>query len=141
MVNIEILTEEKSPVYADNGSAGADLRSVIDYILKVGEIKLIPTGIKMAIPTGYEVQIRPRSGLALKYGITMPNSPGTIDCSYRGEIGVILQNLGNNDFEILSGDRIAQMVVSKYEVGNFIRVDKLSETTRGEGGFGHTGVK
>lgn len=140
MVKIEVTAEEYLPIYATEGSAGADLKSVIDYILRTGERKLIPTGIRMAIPNEYEVQIRPRSGLALKYGITMPNAPGTIDSDYRGEVGVILQNLGEWDFEIKKGDRIAQMIVGKYSVADFVKVDKLNETERGEGGFGSTGT-
>jgi dUTP pyrophosphatase len=140
LINIEVTAEEYLPLYATEGSAGADLRSVINYTLKKGEIKLFPTGIKMAIPVGYEVQIRPRSGLALKHGITLPNSPGTIDSDYRQDIGVILQNLGESDFEIKKGDRIAQMVLAKYETAQFIITDELDKTER-NGGFGSTGVK
>ncbi len=139
MVKIQVTAKEYLPIYATEGSAGADLKSVINYILEVGERKVIPTGIKMAIPNEYEVQIRPRSGLALKYGITMPNSPGTIDSDYRGEVGVILQNLGEEPFVINEGDRIAQMVLSKHSVADFIKVEKLDETER-TGGFGSTGV-
>ena len=139
MVKIQVTAKEYLPIYATEGSAGADLKSVINYILEVGERKVIPTGIKMAIPNEYEVQIRPRSGLALKYGITMPNSPGTIDSDYRNEVGVILQNLGEEPFVINKGDRIAQMVLAKHSVANFIKVEKLDETER-TGGFGSTGV-
>lgn len=141
MINIEVTAEEFLPVYATEGSAGADLRSMIDYNLQIGEIKLIPTGIKMAIPVGYEVQVRPRSGLALKHGITIPNSPGTIDSDYRGDVGVILQNSGSEPFEIKKGDRIAQMVLAEYKTAQFNITDKLSETKRGAGGFSSTGVK
>lgn len=141
MINIEVIAEKHLPVYATENSAGADLRSIIDYTLKVGEIKLISTGIRMAVPNGFEVQIRPRSGLALKHGITIPNSPGTIDSDYRGDIGVILQNLGNKDFEIKSGDRVAQMVLAEHKTIKFIITDELNETKRGDGGFSSTGIK
>ena len=118
-----------------------DLRANIDtpVILKPLERKLIPTGLFIALPDGYEAQIRPRSGLALKNGITVLNTPGTIDADYRGEIGVILINLSNEPFTINDGDRICQMVISKYETIEWTSVQILSETTRGEGGFGHSG--
>ena len=125
-------------------SAGADLRAFIKndkIILKSMERKLIPTGIKMEIPVGYEVQIRPRSGLAIKNGIAVINSPGTIDSDYRGEIGVLLVNLSDELFEINNGDRIAQMVLAKYEPLNFIEVSEISISERGEKGFGSTGNK
>ena len=138
MVKIQVIANEYLPIYATKGSAGADLKSVINYILEVGERKVIPTGIKMAIPNEYEVQIRPRSGLALKHGITMPNAPGTIDSDYRNEVGVILQNLGEEPFVINKGDRIAQMVLAKHSVADFVKVDKLDETER-TGGYGSTG--
>lgn len=130
------------PTFASIGSAGMDLYANIfeDTIIKNGEIKLIPTGIKISIPNGYEVQIRPRSGLAFKHGITVLNSPGTIDSDYRGEIGIILINHGKEDFVIKRGDRIAQMVINEVIMKNFIEVDTLDETTRGSGGFGHSGV-
>jgi dUTP pyrophosphatase len=108
-------------------------------LLKPGERKLIPTGLFFEIPEGYEVQIRPRSGLAIKNGITVLNSPGTIDADYRGEVCIILINLGNEDFEIHSGDRIAQMIVSKFEHSSWLEVEELNSTDRGAGGFGHTG--
>ena len=111
-----------------------------DVVLKKGMRKLIPTGIFMEIPSGYEVQIRPRSGLAIKNGITVLNSPGTIDSDYRGEICIILVNLGDEDFEIKSGDRIAQIIVAPVTIGNFIQTDFISVTERGSGGFGSTGV-
>ncbi len=101
---------------------------------------LVPTGLYMALPEGYEAQVRPRSGLALKYGITVLNSPGTIDADYRGEIGVILVNLGQEDFVVRDGERIAQMVIARYEQAEFVSVETLDKTERGEGGFGHSGV-
>ncbi len=129
------------PQYMTTGSAGMDLYANVTepVVLKVGEIKLIKTGISIAIPNGFEAQIRPRSGLALKHGITMVNSPGTIDADYRGEIGVILINAGGNDFIINRGDRVAQMVINQVLIVQFQQVDSLDETIRGDGGFGHTG--
>jgi dUTP pyrophosphatase len=118
--------------------AGMDLCSVEDVVLAPGEIKLVPTGLAIELPPGYEAQLRPRSGLALKYGITLPNSPGTIDPSYRGEIRVILQNLGSQPFEIQPGERIAQMVIARYEAIEW-EEGELSDTLRGEGGFGSSG--
>lgn len=130
------------PKYETPDSAGMDLRANIDaeYIIEPGERILIPTGLKMAIPSGYECQIRPRSGLALKKGITVLNTPGTIDASYRGEVGVIIINHSNDTFTINPGDRIAQAVFNKVEYVELEEVDELDETERGEGGFGHTGV-
>lgn len=129
------------PSYATAQSAGMDLRASIDapITLQPWERKLVPTGLRIALPDGYEAQVRPRSGLALKKGIAVLNSPGTIDADYRGEIGVILINLSNEPFEILDGDRIAQMVISRYEQAEWEQVTILDETERGEGGFGHTG--
>ena len=120
-----------------------DLRANIDepITLKPMERKLIPTGLHIALPAGYEAQVRPRSGLALKKGITVLNSPGTIDADYRGEIGVLLINLSQEDFIVNDGERVAQMVIAKHEQGDFIEVETLDETERGEGGYGHTGVK
>ena len=109
--------------------------------MKPLERRLIPTGLHIAMPVGYEAQVRPRSGLALKKGITVLNSPGTIDADYRGEIGVVLINLSQEDFVVNDGERIAQMVIARCEQGEFITVDVLDETERGEGGYGHTGVK
>ena len=131
------------PEYGSVGAAGLDLRAdIIDpVVLKPFERKLIPTGLYMEIPTGYEVQIRPRSGLAVKHGITVLNTPGTVDSDYVGEICVCLINLSNEDFVVNPGDRIAQMVLAKHEVVEWEVVDALSETERGEGGFGSTGVK
>ena len=143
MVQVEIINKSKHelPKYSTIQSAGLDLRANIDtpVILKPLERKLIPTGLFIALPDGYEAQIRPRSGLALKNGITVLNTPGTIDADYRGEIGVILINLSNEPFTINDGDRICQMVISKYVTIEWTSVQILSETTRGEGGFGHSG--
>lgn len=129
------------PKYETECSAGMDLRANIEQsiILHPMERMLVPTGLFMEIEQGYEAQIRPRSGMALKNGITVLNSPGTIDADYRGEIKVLLVNLSNSDFGINSGDRIAQMIIAKYEKAEIVEVDKLSDTVRGEGGFGHTG--
>lgn len=129
----------KIPEYATEGSAGVDLRSTVKCTIKAGERMLIPTGIKISIPKNYEAQIRPRSGLALKHGIILPNSPGTIDSDYRGEIGVIILNAGNEIFEVNIGDRVAQMVFVPVTRAIFEEVDSLDETKRGEGGFGSTG--
>ena len=130
------------PEYADVGSAGMDLRANIleSCTLAPMERKLIPTGLHIGLPFGFEAQVRPRSGLALKKGITVLNTPGTIDSSYRGEIGVILINLSNEPFEINPGDRIAQLVVARHSVVKWREVEELNETERGSGGFGHTGV-
>jgi len=145
MISIKIVnsSNNKTPSLATKGAAGADIRAFIENktILKPMERKLISTGLKIEIPFGYEVQIRPRSGLAFKNGITVINSPGTIDSDYRGEIGILLINLSNENFEINNGDRIAQMVLSKYEVPNFIETSKISISQRGEDGFGSTGKK
>ena len=131
------------PTYMTSGSAGVDLYAAIDdeLILKPGERMLIPTGIKVALPPGYEAQIRPRSGLAIKFGITLLNSPGTIDSDYRGEIKVILVNLGDKGFKVKPEDRIAQMIVQKYQQVEFVEIDELPSTDRDEGGFGHTDHK
>ena len=143
MVQVEIINKSRHelPKYSTIQSAGLDLRANIDtpVILKPLDRKLIPTGLFIALPDGYEAQIRPRSGLALKNGITVLNTPGTIDADYRGEIGVILINLSNEPFTINDGDRICQMVISKYETIEWTSVQILSVTTRGEGGFGHSG--
>lgn len=145
MVKIEVINKSINPLpqYETENSAGMDLRADIEkeIILNPMERKLIPTGLYMALPEGYEAQIRPRSGLAIKNGITCLNAPGTIDADYRGNVGVILINLSTYPFIINPGDRIAQMVISKYEKAQFALVEKLSETSRGDGGFGHSGVK
>ncbi|MBR7171663.1 MAG: dUTP diphosphatase, partial [Prevotella sp.] len=129
--------------YATPQSAGMDLRANIEepIIIKPMERKLIGTGLHIALPEGYEAQIRPRSGLALKHGLTVLNSPGTVDADYRGEIMVLLVNLSDKDFVVNDGERIAQMVIAKHEQGEFVEVAELDETERGEGGYGHTGVK
>ena len=131
------------PAYATVQSAGMDLRANIDepIVLKPMERRLIPTGLHIALPAGYEAQVRPRSGLALKKGITVLNSPGTIDADYRGEVGVLLINLSQEDFVVNDGERIAQMVIARHEQAEFTEVEVLDETERGEGGYGHTGVK
>ncbi|MBR3799268.1 MAG: dUTP diphosphatase [Bacteroidales bacterium] len=131
------------PQYATSQSAGIDLRANLaePVILKPMERKLIPTGLFIELPEGYEAQIRPRSGLALKHGITVLNTPGTIDADYRGEIGVILINLSTEDFKIEHGERICQMVIARHEQAEWIQVEELNETERGAGGFGHTGKK
>lgn len=131
------------PHYQTEHSAGVDLYAAVDNdaVIGAGKWKLIPTGIAVAIPEGYEGQVRPRSGLALKHGIGMLNAPGTIDADYRGEIGVILFNFSDRPFTVSRGDRIAQMVFSRLAKATFENVEELSETARGAGGFGHTGVK
>jgi dUTP pyrophosphatase len=130
------------PRYETEGAAGMDLRAAVEIpvTLKPGEIKLIPTGLSVSIPPGYEAQVRPRSGLALKFGIGLVNSPGTIDSDYRGEIGVIIVNWGSKPFTISRGDRIAQMIISKVYQAEILQVDLLDETDRGPGGFGHSGT-
>ena len=129
--------------YATTQSAGLDLRANNDepIELKPLERRLIPTGLFLALPVGYEAQIRPRSGLALKKGITVFNSPGTVDADYRGEVGVILINMSNEPFVVEKGERIAQMVIARHEQAELVYVDTLDETERGDGGYGHTGVK
>lgn len=136
-------SQNELPAYSTIHSAGMDLRANLNepVVLKPLERKLIPTGLFIELPVGYEAQIRPRSGLALKKGITVLNSPGTIDADYRGEICVILINLSGEDFVIENGERICQMVVASHETVEWQLVEKLEETKRGEGGFGHTGKK
>jgi dUTP diphosphatase len=130
------------PHYATPHSAGMDLLAAVDnpVILQPGDINLIPTGLRLAIPIGYEAQVRPRSGLALKHGITLPNSPGTIDSDYRGELGVIIQNGGREAFTINRGDRIAQLIIAPVVQAHLELVDELPDSERSEGGFGSTGV-
>lgn len=129
------------PQYATPLSAGLDLRANLDapITLQSMERRLVPTGLRIALPEGYEAQVRPRSGLALKHGITLLNTPGTIDADYRGEIGVIMVNLSTEPFTIADGERIAQLVIARYEQAEWLETDALDETERGEGGFGHTG--
>ena len=131
------------PSYETDGASGLDLRAAVDgeLTLHPGEIRLVPTGLAISLPLGYEAQIRPRSGLALKQGVGMVNTPGTIDSDYRGEIGLVLINWGKSPFVIKRGDRIAQMVVTRVSRAQVLEVDRLETTERGEGGFGHSGVK
>lgn len=145
MDSIKIINKSHHPLpqYSTICSAGMDLRANLTspVVLQPLQRALIPTGLFMALPEGYEAQVRPRSGLALKYGITVLNTPGTIDADYRGEIGVILVNLGQQEFVVNDGERIAQMVIARYEQVQLVSVDVLDETDRGAGGFGHSGVK
>ena len=127
------------PEYATPASAGVDLRASEGCVIPPGGRALVPTGLRIALPEGYEAQVRPRSGLALRHGVTLPNSPGTIDADYRGEIGVILMNLGQEPFVVEPGDRIAQMVVAPVTRVAWSEVEELDATERGEGGFGSTG--
>lgn len=142
-ISIKIINNSTNdlPAYATEGSSGMDIRANIDntIVLQPMQRQIVPTGLFLEIPQGYEIQVRPRSGLALKNGITCLNSPGTVDADYRGEIKVILINLSNELQTIEHGDRIAQMVLAKVEKANLTLVQQLNETTRGEGGFGHTG--
>ena len=145
MVKIHVVNRghQQLPAYATAQSAGMDLRANLDapITLHPMERRLIPTGLHIALPEGYEAQVRPRSGLALKHGLTVLNAPGTIDADYRGEVGVVLINLSADDFVINDGERIAQLVVARYEQADLVVVEELDETERGEGGYGHTGVK
>lgn len=144
-MKVKIVNKSKHqlPAYSTEYSAGVDLRANLDesVVLKSLERRLIPTGLFIELPVGFEAQIRPRSGLAFKHGITVLNTPGTIDADYRGEIGVILVNLSANDFVVEDGERICQMVIAKHEQAEWHEVEVLNETIRGTGGFGHTGVK
>ncbi|MFT6137971.1 MAG: dUTP pyrophosphatase [Salibacteraceae bacterium] len=144
-MNLEVINKSKHPLpeYATSQSAGLDLRANIDepITLKPLERTIIPTGLHIALEPGFEAQVRPRSGLAAKHGITVLNSPGTIDADYRGDIGVILCNCSNQDFIVEAGERIAQLVVAKHETVEWTAVEVLSDTDRGAGGFGHTGKK
>ncbi len=145
-MDIKVFVKQKDgavvPEYKTSGSAGADLRAYIKepVILKPMQRRLIPTGLFVELPEGTELQVRPRSGLALKYGIMVLNTPGTVDSDYRGELCVLLINLGSEDFKIENGDRIAQAVIAEAEQAQFIKKDKLSETERGSGGYGSTGI-
>ena len=144
-MKVKIVNKSKHqlPAYSTEYSAGVDLRANLEesVVLKSLERRLIPTGLFIELPVGFEAQIRPRSGLAFKHGITVLNTPGTIDADYRGEIGVILVNLSANDFVVEDGERICQMVIAKHEQAEWQEVEVLNETIRGAGGFGHTGVK
>src|SRR6185437_12225708 len=143
-MNIRIINRSKNnlPAYETMHAAGMDLRADLEETvsLKPMERRLIPTGLYIELPEGFEAQIRPRSGLAFKHGIGIVNSPGTIDADYRGEIKVLLINFSDQLFEIKAGDRIAQMIIAKHEKASWIEVEELNETTRGAGGYGHTGV-
>ena len=143
-VKVKIIntSRQELPAYATVDSAGMDVRANLDSPVTLNPMQraLIPTGLKVELPSGYEMQIRPRSGLALKHGITLVNTPGTIDADYRGEIGVILINLSDQPFVVNDGERIAQMVVAPYTRVTWEDADSISETDRGDGGFGHTGV-
>ena len=144
-MKVSIVNHSKHPLpeYATTLSAGMDIRANIDnpIVLKPLERKLIPTGLFIELPAGYEAQIRPRSGLAIKKGITVLNSPGTIDADYRGEVCIILVNLSSEDFEIVDGERICQMVIAEHVQAKWVEVEVLGDTERGAGGFGHTGKK
>lgn len=143
MIEVKVVnaSREALPAYQTPLSAGMDLRANVTepLVLQPGQRALVPTGLRIELPAGYEAQIRPRSGLALKHGLTVLNSPGTIDADYRGEIQVLLVNLSDQAFEIKRGERIAQMVVARHERVQWIETDELSDTERGAGGFGHTG--
>lgn len=142
-INIINKSEHALPHYETIASAGMDLRANLtaSITLKPLERTIVKTGLFIELPIGYEAQVRPRSGLAAKKGITVLNAPGTVDADYRGEIGVILVNLSNEDFTIENGERVAQLIIAKHERADWIEVQELSETARGEGGFGSTGVK
>lgn len=145
MIKIKIINDSHHPLptYATPQSAGMDLRANIDepITLQPMERRLIPTGLRMALPEGFEAQIRPRSGLALKHGLTVLNTPGTIDADYRGELMVLLVNFSTEPFTVNDGERIAQMVIARHEQADFTLVTELDDTERGTGGYGHTGVK
>ena len=145
MIKVKVINKSNYPLpeYATSGSAGMDLRANIEQkvILKPLERKLFPTGLFIQLPLGYEAQVRPRSGLALKKGLTVLNAPGTVDADYRGEIGVVLINLSNEECTIEPGERIAQLVIAQYEQADLELTTELSETERGNGGYGHTGRK
>lgn len=145
MVKIKVVNTgcQPLPAYATSQSAGMDLRANIEspITLHPMERTLVPTGIRIELPEGYEAQVRPRSGLALKHGITVLNTPGTIDSDYRGELKVLLVNLSNDDFVVNAGERVAQMVIARHETATWEEVEVLDVTERGEGGYGHTGVK
>lgn len=143
MLKVKIINKSKNdtPQYSTPHSAGMDLRANLeeDIVLKPLDRTIVPTGLFIELPVGYEAQIRPRSGMTIKHGISVLNSPGTIDADYRGEIGIILANLSNDEFTIKHGERICQMVIAKHESVEWVEVEELNETERGAGGFGHTG--
>lgn len=145
-IKVKIINRSNHPLpsYSTSDSAGMDVRAFLpegDITLVPGERTLIPTGLYMQLPSGYECQIRPRSGLALRHGITILNAPGTIDADYRGEVGIIVFNAGSKPFVITDGERVAQMVIKEYVKASWESVDEIDDTERGAGGFGHTGVK
>ncbi|MER3466072.1 MAG: dUTP diphosphatase [Armatimonadota bacterium] len=140
-VLVTVSEEGSLPEYATAGSAGMDLRANEEVVLQPGEVRAVGTGLRIALPVGYEAQVRPRSGLALKHGVSIPNAPGTIDADYRGEVRVILINLGREPFAVHRGDRIAQMIVAPVVRVEWDCVSTLPETPRGDGGFGSTGVR
>ena len=145
MIQVKVINKGHQPLpqYATAQSAGMDLRANLDepVVLRPLEHRLIPTGLHIALPPGYEAQVRPRSGLALKHGISVLNSPGTIDADYRGEVGVLLVNFSDREFVVNDGERIAQMVIARHEQADWVETAELDATERGEGGYGHTGVK
>lgn len=144
MLKVKIITRSGNelPVYETPGSAGMDVRACLEEPVTLGPLEraLIPTGLRVQLPEGYEMQIRPRSGLALKHGISLANTPGTVDADFRGEIGVILINLSNEPFTVNDGDRICQMVIAQYTRVEWEAVEEIDRTVRGDGGFGHTGM-
>jgi dUTP pyrophosphatase len=140
-IKIQKVEDVKTPCYANPGDAGLDLYSAEELILKPGERKVVSTGVKMALPQGYEAQVRPKSGLAAKHGISVVNTPGTVDAGYRGVVGVILINHGQEDFSVEKNTKIAQMVINKVEYADIQEVESLDDTERGEGGFGSTGLQ
>jgi dUTP pyrophosphatase len=145
VLKIEVLFGNEDlelPSYATDGAAGLDLRAALkeSFTLKPGERGIVPTGLKLAIPAGYEGCVRPRSGLAMKHGLTLTNSPGTIDSDYRGEVKILMINLGDEPVVLQRGDRVAQLLISPVAHAQVIKVESLDDTVRGEGGFGHTGV-
>lgn len=144
-LNVKVINKSKHPLpeYATGAAAGMDLRANVDAPITLGSLErmLVPTGLYLELPVGYEAQIRPRSGLAFKNGLTVLNSPGTIDADYRGEVKVLLVNLSKENFVVQDGERIAQMVIASHEQAHWIAVEQLADTDRGAGGFGHTGTK
>ncbi len=144
MLKVKIINRSGNelPVYETPGSAGMDVRACLEEPVTLGPLEraLIPTGLRVQLPEGYEMQIRPRSGLALKHGISLANTPGTVDADFRGEIGVILINLSKEPFTVNNGDRICQMVIAQYTRVEWEAVDEIDRTVRGDGGFGHTGM-
>ena len=140
-LSIQRIADVPLPSYKHEGDAGFDLHAAESCVLKPGERKIVATGLKMAVPRGYEAQVRPRSGLAAKHGISVVNTPGTIDAGYRGEVGVILINHGNEAFAVEKNERIAQMIINKVELVDIEEVSELDDTSRGKGGFGSTGTQ